>query len=92
MYLYLGKDMLVPKGDVIGVFDLDNCTYGRITRDCLGRAEKEGRVTDISAGALPKSFVLCTKGKQRGAKSRFYLAQPNPVTLLKRWEQKAISF
>ena len=92
MYLYLGKDMLVPKKNVIGVFDLDNCTSGRITRDCLSRAEREGRVTDISAGALPKSFVLCAEGRQRGARGRFYLAQPNPATLLKRWEQNTISF
>jgi len=91
MYLYLGKDLVVPKADVIGVFDLDNCTSGRITRDFLSRAEKRGRVTDVSAGALPKSFVLCAGERKRHAPARVYLAQPNPATLLKRWEQNLIS-
>ena len=91
MYLYLGKDLVVPKADVIGVFDLDNCTSGRITRDYLSRAEKRGRVTDVSAGALPKSFVLCAGERKRHAPTRVYLAQPNPATLLKRWEQNLIS-
>ena len=54
MYLYLGQNRVVSKADVIGVFDLDNCTGTRITRDYLSRAEKRGRVEDVSAGALPK--------------------------------------
>jgi hypothetical protein len=91
MYLYLGKDVTVPKSEVIGVFDLDNCTYGRTTRDFLSRAEKRGRMTDVSAGALPKSFVLCARERVRGAVGRVYLAQPNPATLLKRWEQNLIT-
>ena len=90
MYLYLGQNVVVPKGDVLGVFDLDNCTYGRTTRDFLSRAEKRGRMTDVSAGALPKSFVLCAPERKRHAAARIYLAQPNPATLLKRWEQNTI--
>lgn len=92
MYLYLGKDLAVPKAEVIGVFDLDNCTSGRITRDYLARAEKRGRVSDVSAGALPKSFVLCARERRRHAPTRVYLAQPNPATLLKRWNQNTLTF
>ena len=92
MYLYLGKDLVVSKAEVIGVFDLDNCTSGKITRDFLSRGEKRGRVSDVSAGALPKSFVLCARERKRGAPGRVYLAQPNPATLLKRWNQNTLSF
>ena len=92
MYLYLGKDLAVPKAEVIGVFDLDNCTSTRITRDFLSRAEKRGRMTDVSAGALPKSFVLCAKERRRNAPARVFLAQPNPATLLKRWKENTLSF
>ena len=92
MYLYLGQNLAVPKAEIIGVFDLDNCTAGRVTRDYLSRAEKRGRVSDACAGALPKSFVLCAREKQRGAPSRVYLCQPNPATLLKRWNENTLTF
>lgn len=92
MYLYLGQNMVVPKADVLGVFDLDNCTSDRITRDYLARAEKRGRVVNVSADALPKSFVLCAGERKRGAPVRVYLSQPNPATLLKRWNQKVLTF
>ncbi len=83
---------MVSKADVIGVFDLDNCTSTRITRDYLAKAEKRGRVEDVSAGTLPKSFVLCAAERQLRAPTRVYLAQPNPATLLKRWNQNTLTF
>ena len=92
MYLYLGQNRVVAKADVIGVFDLDNCTSTRITRDYLARADKRGRVEDVSAGALPKSFVLCASERQLRAPVRVWLAQPNPATLLKRWNQNTLTF
>ena len=92
MYLYLGQNVVVPKGDVLGVFDLDNCTADRITREYLSRAEKRGRVVNVSAGALPKSFVLCAAERRLHAPTRVYLAQPNPATLLKRWNQNTLTF
>ena len=92
MYLYLGQNLVVPKDEVIGVFDLDNCTSTRITRDYLARAEKRGRVVNVSAGALPKSFGVCAGKKKRGAAGRVYLCQPNPATLLKRWNLNKLTF
>ena len=92
MYLYLGQNRVVPKAEVLGVFDLDNCTSSRITRDYLTRAEKRGRVEDAAAGALPKSFVLCAAERRLHAPTRVYLAQPNPATLLKRWNLNTLTF
>lgn len=80
MYLYLGQSVVVPKRDVIGVFDMDNSTGSRITRDYLARMEKAGAVVDVS-GALPKTFVVC---QEQGTK-RVYLSQLSSATLLKRW-------
>ena len=70
---------------------VSGCTADRITRDYLARAEKRGRVVNVSAGALPKSFVLCAGERVRGAGVRVYLCQPNPATLLKRWNQKVFT-
>ena len=62
MYLHLGQDALVKTSDVIGIFDLDNTTVSKNTRDFLARAEKKGRVVNVAAD-LPKTFVVCGKGK-----------------------------
>ena len=58
MYLHLGQSVVVPFRDVVGVFDLDNASSSHLTRAFLERAEKEGRVVNVSDD-LPRSFVLC---------------------------------
>lgn len=82
MYLHLGSSVVIHQDDILGVFDLDNTTCSRITRDFLSRAEREGRV--VSAGDdLPKSFLLC---RDRQGKTKIYLSQLATATLLKRLE------
>ncbi len=82
MYLHLGSSVVIHQDDILGVFDLDNTTYSRITRDFLSRAEREGRV--VSAGDdLPKSFLLC---RDRQGKTTIYLSQLATATLLRRME------
>ena len=56
MYLHLGQSVVVPFRDVVGVFDLDNASSSHLTRAFLERAEKEGRVVNVSDD-LPRSFV-----------------------------------
>ena len=58
MYLHLGQNEIIPQSWIIGIFDLDKCSYEKRTRDYLAAAEKEGVVLDIS-GDLPRSFVVC---------------------------------
>ena len=58
VYLHLGQNEIIPQRRVIGIFDLDKCSYEKRTRDYLAAAEKEGVVLDIS-GDLPRSFVVC---------------------------------
>ena len=79
MYLNLGKDSLVLKQDIIGIFDLDNCCQSRISRDFLSAAEKKGQVFN-TAEDIPNTFLLC---EDRG-ENRVYLAQTNSKTLYKR--------
>ena len=56
MYLSIGNDFAVRESSIIGIFDMDNTSTGKRTRDFLSRAEKEGNV--IPCDDLPKSFVL----------------------------------
>ncbi len=81
MYLHLGQNVVVPQKIIIGIFELDNCSYSHITRKFLEKAEKEGRVYDVS-GELPRSFVLC----EENGKHTVYLSQLSSATLLKRSE------
>jgi hypothetical protein len=56
MYLSIGNDMAVRDRSVIGIFDMDNTSTSKRTREFLSKAEKEGQV--IPCDDLPKSFVL----------------------------------
>ena len=76
MYLHIGPSAVVRQRDIIGVFDMDNATYSRLTRDFLERAERAGELESVT-GDLPKSFLLC---EQKGRK-KIYLAQFSPATL-----------
>ena len=58
MYLHLGQNEIVSDHRIIGIFDLDKCSYGKRTREYLAAAEQEGVVLDVS-GDLPRSFVVC---------------------------------
>ena len=82
MYLHLGQSVVVPFRDVVGIFDLDTTSASPRTRGCLPRAEKEGRVVNVSED-LPKSFVLCVG---RDGRRTVYISQLSPATLLRRAE------
>ena len=82
MYLHLGQAVVVPEGEIVGIFDLDNASWSPRTRRFLERAEKEGRVVN-AASDLPKSFVLRQK---RDGSSAVYLSQLSSATLKGRAE------
>ena len=79
MYLHIGQNEILPDRRVIGIFDLDKCSYGK---EYLTRAEKDGVVLDVS-GEIPKSFVVCDHPYHRQI---VYLSQLNSTTLQKRAE------
>ena len=59
MYLSIGNDMAVRDSSILGIFDLDNTSTSKRTRDFLENAEKEGQV--VPCDDLPKSFVLTSE-------------------------------
>lgn len=78
-WLHLGNEIVVNTEEIIGIFDLDNTTVSRHTRDMLSQAQKENRVITVSM-ELPKSFIVC----RREENFWVYLSQISPSTLLKR--------
>ncbi len=80
MYLHLGQETVIMQDDIIGIFDLDNTTVSKATRDYLAVAEKNKQVINVSF-ELPKTFIL-TNNKEEG--NRIYISQISSSTLLKR--------
>ena len=78
MYLSIGNDMAVRDMSIIGIFDLDNTSTSRRTREFLEKAEKEGEV--VPCDDLPKSFVLTSEYSF----SRVHLTALSSATLEKR--------
>ena len=78
MYLHLGQNEIVPDHRIIGIFDLDNTSTSKRTREFLNRAEREGEV--IPCDDLPKSFILTAEY----GFSRVHLTALNAATLEKR--------
>ena len=78
MYINIGADKFLLMNDIVGVFDLENTTTSRITREFLKRCEKENKsenaVTDI-----PHSFVVTNE--------KVYIAQASSQTISKRIEK-----
>lgn len=61
MYLHIGNDKMIRKGEILGIFDLDTASVAPTTRKFLAHAEREGR-TDAASAELPKSFVVTCDG------------------------------
>ena len=78
MYLSIGNDMAVRDSSIIGIFDRDNTSTSKRTREFLTRAEKEGQV--VPCDDLPKAFVLTAEY----GLSKVHLTSLSAYTLEKR--------
>ena len=78
MYLSIGNDMAVRDTSLIGIFDMDNTTTSKRTREFLESAEKDGQV--VPCDDLPKAFVLTAEY----GLNRVYLTSLSSATLEKR--------
>ena len=78
MYLNIGTDMAVRERSIIGIFDLDNTSTSKRTREFLNQAEKEGLI--VPCDDLPKSFILTDEYNMQ----RIFLTALSASTLEKR--------
>ncbi len=78
MYLSIGNDMAVRQVNIVGIFDLDNTSTSKRTRQFLANAEKEGMV--VPCDDLPKAFILTSEYGMM----RVYLTALSAATLEKR--------
>ena len=78
MYVPIGNDMSVREKSIVGIFDLDNCSWSHRTREFLQKAEENGEIVPATDD-LPKSFILTV---QYGL-TRVYLSQFSAGTIEK---------
>ena len=83
MYLNIGNQISVRKSAIVGIFDLDNATWSRWTRDLLSRAERAGQVVNGAEEDIPNAFVLC----EENGKQTVYLSTLTAPTLQRRAEE-----
>ena len=88
MYLSIGKNTVIRDDEMIGIFDLDNCSQSFLTREFLSAAEKAGQVVN-AAEDIPNSFLICAGQKERSNEESYtvYLSQSSSRTLEKRIHQ-----
>ena len=83
MYLSIGYDFSLRESSIIGIFDLDNTSTSKRTREFLDRAEENGEV--IPCDDLPKAFVVTAEY----GFNRVHLTSLNAYTLEKRLQKPA---
>ncbi len=79
MYLHLGRDRVVKSSSIIGIFDIENTSVSKITKEFLNSLSTTAEVINVTDD-LPKSFVLT---KEKG-KVKVYISQISVATLKKR--------
>ena len=80
MYINIGTELLIRDNDILGIFDLDNTTVSKSTREYINNSEKNGECITISIEELPKSFIVTTKND----KKEIYISPLNTSTIFKR--------
>lgn len=79
MYLHLGQETVVKTNTILGIFDLENTSLSKFTKEFLASETKRGAVVNVSY-EMPKSYVLC----EEHGREVLYISQISSRTLLKR--------
>ncbi len=80
MYLHLGNKTVIKTDEIIGIFDLDNTTVSKRTRDFLNKNEKMDNIVNVS-NEIPISFIVCQSTEKN---RKIYFSPISSMTLSKR--------
>lgn len=84
MYIHIGGDVSLLKKNIIAIFDMDNTTVSKWTRQYLQYAEDKDLVVNVS-DEIPRTFVIT---EEKGKIKKVYLSPVSASTLLKRAEEE----
>lgn len=83
MFLHIGGEKTITYKNIIGIFDLDNTTISKTTRNFLKENQKKNCVENVGK-ELPKSFILT----KNNGKIKVYTTIISVNTLYKRVEKE----
>lgn len=83
MFLHIGNNFMVNTKDIIGIFDIENTSVSKITKDFLNESAKTNRVITCTY-EMPKSFIVCM---DKDFTEKVYISQMSCATLLKRFHK-----
>lgn len=75
MFLHLGGDITVKACDIIGIFDIEECSVSRVTAEYLNSCQKNNKIVNVSDD-MPKSFIV--------AADKTYISNVSHNTIVKR--------
>lgn len=75
MFLFLGGEVSVRSDDVVGIFDIEECSVSHMTADYLNACQRNGRIVNVSED-MPKSFVVTV--------DKTYISNVSHSTIVKR--------
>ena len=78
MYIHLGEETTVRGCEVIGIFDIENTSISKHTKEFFTKAEKNKWVEYVNF-EMPKSFVVCEKDGE----DKVYISPISAATLRK---------
>ncbi len=81
VYIHIGNGCVLKNKEIIGVFDIDNATVMKTSREFINSEEKEGRIESVFED-IPRSFVICDK--------KTYLSSLNTASVIRRNNKKKI--
>ncbi|MBQ5995625.1 MAG: DUF370 domain-containing protein [Clostridia bacterium] len=84
MFVQIGADYFLKDKDIIGIFDLDNTTVQKSTREYINNISKQGREETVSFKSLPKSFIVTEKNGE----DKIYISPYNTSTIFKHLNDK----
>lgn len=79
MYLHIGKDIMVKKTEIIGIFEYETLKTEKNFQKLCNKIQQEGKIEDISQGNQKTIILLKKQGKTKA-----YISNISSVTLAKR--------
>ncbi len=84
MFLHLGNDYIINTKNLVGIFDLENTSVSKYTKEFINNASKQGRVFNCTY-EMPKSYVVTL---DENLTETVYISQLACSTLLKRFNKQ----
>lgn len=83
-YINIGGTSILPKSDIIGIFDLDTANTKKDTKRYLSSMEHAKRL-ELVGNDIPKAFIVTTQN----TKEKVYMTTLSSSSLYGRWKRQS---